>query len=496
MKFLRKLSFLIYAMMFIIENNFISATDTESHQVLSFMTESALIKQLNREIKSLNLVSKIKNITFDDYLNYKDINFNDTVLNLTQILISDMKFNSNVTLSTCLDNTLELIGGKNFAFITFYAILKIFKSNGSEIINANCIFNITGTDLLLSKNFGFDVDKPKVTAKINLEFEIDKFMINRREVEIYQEFVDNALRSYLTKLIMPKINSKIQNELDDYYSNTYTNEYRFNLTTSQTEKDYVLDLNYIDFPETLRDNKTEKCGILFKRSGNLNGYDLNNPHEAVEFNQFNFEANAPQVFISRNLIDDLITSSMSNYSYRGILIQDIIDLLGLNTRMNIGTFSEILPNVLDSYSPTDEIAVHWALYDVKLNYESGNLNNLNNMPLTGEVKLDCTLFANFNYPYVKQIYSFAASLNFDVNLIDQSNNSFNLIPSNIKIATINIREKYGFTKLEYLKNLVKQIIEAAVWTFDASLLVESIDLSKFYDINPKVRIYSNGILIL
>jgi hypothetical protein len=495
MKFLRKLSFLIYAMMFIIENNFISATDTESHQVLSFMTQSALIKQLNREIKSLNLVPKIKNITFDDYLNYSDINFNDTVLNLTQILISDMKFNTNVTLSTCLDNKLEFIGGKNFAFITFNANLKIFKSNGSEIINANCIFNITGTDLLLSKNFDFDVDKPKVTAKINLEFEIDKFMINNTEVENYQEFVDNALRSYLIKLIMPKINSKIQNELDNYYSNTYPNDYKFNLTTSQTEKDYVLDLNYIDYPETLRDNKTEKCGILFKRSGNLTGYYLNNTHEAVEFNQFNFEANVPQVFISRNLFDDLITSSMSNYYYRGILIQDIIDLLGLNTQMNIGTFSEILPNVLDSYSPTDEIAVHWALYDVKLNYKGGNLNNFNNLPLTGEVKFDCTLFANFNYPYVKQIYSFDANLNFDVNLIDQSNSSFNLIPSNIKIATINIREKYGFTKLEYLKNLVKQIIEAAVWTFDASLLVESIDLSKFYDNDPKVRIYTNGILI-
>ena len=40
-----------------------------------------------------------------------------------------------------------------------------------------------------------------------------------------------------------------------------------------------------------------------------------------------------------------------------------------------------------------------------------------------------------------------------------------------------------------------QTIEAAVWTFDASLFVESLDLSKFYDNNPSAIIYSNGILI-
>jgi hypothetical protein len=156
--------------------------------------------------------------------------------------------------------------------------------------------------------------------------------------------------------------------------------------------------------------------------------------------------------------------------------------------MTVGQFSGILPSITDRFGGSSEIEVHWAIYDVKLTF------NAEKQKITGTARLDSTFFYNIETADVKQVYSFDATLNFNLNLLTEKN-KLNYKLQNLEVSKIKVRENYGFTYINVLKNYLKVTFERALTVYPYTLFENDLDISGFFDGKVRSRILDDGILL-
>jgi len=425
---------------------------------------------------------------FNDLINYKDPNIQQAVLNLTNISLgaADIDTSLDVT-TTCLDNQIILIGGKQCGIFMFKSKYNIKIQETSY--TGDCSFQANVVNLGLTKEFNFNSDGPFIKAKFHIDFTFKDYSVNAKDKNTIKDILESALKNYIENTqssLTSIVNTKVQSELDNFYKTKYVNYRIMNFTTYQPQQTFNLDFNYMAVPETIRDKSTQKCAIIFKRSGKISG--IATPHDSANFSFFDLNQNRAEVFLSNSIFRDIISNITDKYQFRGEITQTSSEILGLPYRMNMVYFSKILPDSLNSYLASTSIEVHWTIYDVRLNFSPSNSK------LAGVARLDCTFYSNPDTIKTKQVYSFDADLNFNVELKNQ-NRTLNFNVGNFIVTGVRVRENYGYSNIGQLKLWISNTISNVLKNNPYNLFEKPLDFSFLYDNEISSKFVADGILI-
>jgi hypothetical protein len=256
-----------------------------------------------------------------------------------------------------------------------------------------------------------------------------------------------------------------------------------NFSTYLPEKKFNMDLNYVVVPVTIRDETTLRCGITFQRSGKLAELDVT--HAPANFSNFNFTQKSTQLFISKTIFDDIITSNLDKYSLRGKISDITSDVLNLPYRLTIGYFSKILPSASNIYTANTPIEAHWSIYEVNMIYANGTI--------TATARLDCTVYLKPNM-ITKQIYSFDTDLILAVSVATDGK-KVNLNLDNVYLNNMKIRENYGYSNILELKDWIKQTFYLSLKANPYKLFSNTLDFSWLFFDHVSAKVVDNGILI-
>jgi hypothetical protein len=196
---------------------------------------------------------------------------------------------------------------------------------------------------------------------------------------------------------------------------------------------------------------SSSCGLAFATSAYYKNPDIIQKGLQVDF--FGFDVKSDNgLYLDLSVFTDLLRDVTKEYNVKSI----IHEFKDLPYSMSMRCLNEVLPDVTKSFSLTDKVELHWALFEPSLEIKDVAFLKY----IHGKARLDATVW-KATRP-MKQLMSFECDIKFNM-MVQSDKTGINLIFDVVWIEAedVKVRDSWGDLRLdifgEYLVKFISQL---------------------------------------
>jgi hypothetical protein len=433
------------------------------NKAVTFIGSEAFKRKIERDLFKVNVTRIADIMPFGHLENHKSL-LGDKVLTLTSLrhISSKIYFNdfSNIIVN-CRDGQVSLDLGKNSGYLFYDAHAQLALMQDDKVvdkINTTIEFEINIQNVNIIKEYRQDnsTDNPLI-ARGEVR---SKFVLRGEKTRSYDEklnehlsFINEGLEKILEKN-SPSVtfDARVTDALNKYYKEEKekfgddVTRIQVNFDKSQT---YDLKMDFISPGKPIVHEGA--CGLAFATSGYYKNPDIIQKGTQVDFADFDVKSDNG-LYLDLSVFTDLLRDVTKEYNVKSI----INEFKDLPYSMSMRYLNEVLPDVTKSFSLTDKIELHWALFEPSLEIKDVAFLKY----IHGKARLDATVW-KATRP-MKQLMSFECDIKFNM-MVESDKSGVNLIFDVVWIEAedVKVRDTWGDLRFdifgEYLVKFISQL---------------------------------------
>ena len=432
------------------------ACDENPSYIKVYKSESAVLKDLNKDFVNIGIENLVNNLTFSNILNYTSEEFPDVFLDLLNIDAAgnDFSINNAYVLNT---NTSTIATDPTNTSFIFFSCDFNFRNN-SEEKKGNFSVMVPSAEIIYIKEYQKSENAFKILGKISLMFKDGEFTFAKDTPA--QALISKVFNENFNAKIKISIENELNNELAKYLAKqSFDSQLYFNVSSSLSSNPIpktMMDLKLLNIDSLILTSKFDTLLTL-----HYNGYygsfaNITKPAEGqFDVKKMDLSKLYKGIFVDKFLFENILNQeAFKKFFLRTEMKSENIPQ-ALNFDLVIRDISQIIPEVRNLYSLSQTVKVNFAIFNPKLIFEDDKIPQL-------LANLDFSVFIMDNEKNSKQIFTCQTDLIFELSITNNKSILLNFELELVDVKNYVMSNNFSYVNIDYLRFLIQEFINYAI----------------------------------
>jgi hypothetical protein len=427
----------------------ISVSTVPLNRGVTFLGANAIKEQIQNELFEINIKNTAKRVNFGELINH-DSPLGEKAITLNGISLQKMWLNFERPVVMCRDGEFSIESGKTSGALFYKGNVKLVIKRGdvkpAEEIESSLNVEVISGNVNIVRVYSYDEEKKQLTVRADFkaEFSIREIIPEDGRLVEHSPFIRESLdKLFAENKVDLNLKEEIQKDFKEYYAKKGAMDATATIQLNWDDNPkYELDMNFVSKGEAI--DHDGQCGLAFSTSAyfkNLEGQK----ETQIYFPDFEPKSHS-SLYLDDAVFDDMLRDAAKDFKIHGI-VRNVKDL---PFAMSMTYLNKFLPEISKSFSLTDQVEVHWAIFEP-------NLTAFDSQQLLGVAKLDATIWKSTRP--MKQLMSFDAEIKFALSFTTDED-GVNLSLSTLWVAPrdINVRDSWGDLRFDIFSDWLEKFI--------------------------------------